>query len=89
MRRLRLSRLTLWLRVAALAMLMLAIVQPLLATSASGRATIFVVDRSLSVSQTNNDQIDTWVESALQSARGNDRVAVVVFGSTARVGGTL
>lgn len=71
-----------WLRAATVALLALAIAEPLTATGGDATNTIFVVDRSKSLTATANDSVSTWLAGALDGAGGHDRAAVVGFGSS-------
>jgi Ca-activated chloride channel family protein len=77
----RFRRSVLLLRTLSVAMLIVALAQPLTAAGGSARSTIFVVDRSQSITS-GNDEVDRWVNSALSGAGGGDQAAVIAFGSS-------
>lgn len=81
-RRGRLRRSVLLLRALSVAMLVLAVAQPLSSAGGSARNTIFVVDRSRSLTDGGSGEVERWVGKALDGAGGGDRAAVVAFGSS-------
>lgn len=76
---------SIWLRTAAVALLVLALAHPLWSTGSAAPATVLVVDRSASLSGTTASQVADWVDSALASAGSSDRAAIVSFGGNAEV----
>ncbi|MEA2595081.1 MAG: hypothetical protein QOF01_1550 [Thermomicrobiales bacterium] len=84
-RRRGLPRAALPLRIAVIALLTFALAEPLLTEGGGAASTVFVVDRSKSISDSTASGIDQWLSSALDEAGGNDRAAVVTFGSSADV----
>ncbi len=74
-----------WLRTAAMALLILALAQPLWSTGAAAPATVLVVDRSASLSGDTSTSVVDWLNSALGSAGSGDRAAIVAFGGNAEV----
>ena len=76
---------SIWLRTAAMALLILALAQPLWSTGAASPATVLVVDRSQSLSSDTSTSVVDWLNSALGSAGSNDRAAIVTFGGNAVV----
>jgi Ca-activated chloride channel family protein len=84
-RRQGLKTASIWLRTAAMALLILALAQPLWSTGASAPATVVVVDRSQSLSGDTSTSVVDWLNSALGSAGSNDRAAIVTFGGNAVV----
>lgn len=77
----QLSRATL-LRLAALALVILALAQPLLQTAADGATTIFVIDRSRSVDPETADAVERWVSATLSDASPGTRIGVVTVGAS-------
>jgi Mg-chelatase subunit ChlD len=74
-----------WLRTASMALLILALAQPLWSTGAAAPATVVVVDRSASLSGDTSTSVVDWLNSALGSAGSGDRAAIVAFGGNAEV----
>ena len=74
-----------WLRTAAMALLILALAQPLWSTGSAAPATVLVVDRSASLSGDTSTSVVDWLNSALGSAGSGDRAAIVSFGGNAQV----
>src|SRR5688572_29086751 len=81
-RRRGMPRAALWLRLAVIGCLVFALAEPLLTTGGGAVSTVFVVDRSLSLSNETNAQVNGWVREALAGAGGVDRAAIVTFGSS-------
>src|SRR5581483_12362636 len=77
----RLPTAAFWLRLATFALLILAIAQPLLASGAGRSSTVFVVDRSRSISDETEQSAASWVNTAAADAGAADRAAVVTFGA--------
>lgn len=71
-----------WLRVAVVALLAISLAEPLLTKGSGATSTVFVVDRSRSISDETARQIENWIASALGDAGGQDRAAVVTFGAS-------
>ena len=78
-----------WLRIAAVALLILAIAEPLRATSQSAGATVFVVDQSASLSDSTLTDVQQWVNTALDSAESGDRAAVISFADSPALAGPV
>ncbi|MGH2534162.1 MAG: VWA domain-containing protein [Thermomicrobiales bacterium] len=76
-----LSRLVIMLRVVIVALLVVTLAEPLTTTGAGAVSTVFVVDRSGSITDQTSSQINTWIEEALEDAGTSDRAAVINFGS--------
>ncbi len=74
-----------WLRTGAMALLIVALAQPLWATSSAARTVVVVVDRSASVSGDTATSIADWIDAALASAGSGDRAAIVAFGGNVTV----
>jgi Ca-activated chloride channel homolog len=70
-----------WLRIATVALLSLALAEPMLASSQSAATTLFVVDRSQSLDESAADRIDSWLEDTLASAGSGDQGAIIAFGA--------
>jgi Ca-activated chloride channel family protein len=84
-RRRGLPRAALPLRMGVIALLAITLAEPMLTQRGGAASTVFVVDRSKSISSDTADQIDSWLASALDDAGANDRAAVVTFGAEADV----
>jgi Mg-chelatase subunit ChlD len=80
-RALDLPRGVLALRMATFAFLALALAEPLLTSSAGATSTVFVVDRSRSLTDETRSQITSWINEAINEAGSGDRAAIVSFGS--------
>lgn len=76
---------SIWLRAAALTLLVLALAEPLWSSGAAAPATVIVVDRSASLSAGTSSSVVDWLNSALSSAGSDDRAAIVTFGGNALV----
>jgi Mg-chelatase subunit ChlD len=74
-------------RLTVIALIILALVNPVFRTKSDDVTTVFVVDVSASVGDS-NETARTWVESALTEA-GSGKWAIVEFGDDARVGTPL
>lgn len=77
-----LPRSALLLRLAVIALLILTLAEPLQTSGGSAVNTVFVVDRSKSISDDTSAQIDTWIAAALAEAGSEDRAAVITFGAS-------
>jgi Mg-chelatase subunit ChlD len=75
----RLAPAALWLRLGTVALLALALAQPLLAAGSAAAGTVFVVDRSRSVGGDTSGAADRWLADALAGAGSEDRAALVAF----------
>ncbi|HEY7035553.1 MAG TPA: VWA domain-containing protein [Thermomicrobiales bacterium] len=73
------------LRLGVIVLLTLALAEPLLTEGGGAASTVFVVDRSKSISDGTASGVDQWISSALAKAGSGDRAAVVTFGSSAEV----
>jgi Mg-chelatase subunit ChlD len=82
---LRQWRIGLGVRAAIVGLIVLALVNPAIATSSDEVTTVFVVDVSDSMGDSARQAARAWAESAITDA-GDGRWAVVEFGSDARVG---
>ncbi|HEV2108463.1 MAG TPA: VWA domain-containing protein [Thermomicrobiales bacterium] len=82
LRRRRLPRPALWLRAATIALLSLALAEPLLTTGGGTSSTVFVVDQSRSISPEVASQATEWVETALADSGRSARAAIITFGSS-------
>lgn len=81
----RLSRTAVLLRLLVFALLAVTLAQPLLATGGNAATTIFVVDRSKSLTASTSGAATDWVNAALHDAGSNDRAAVITFGANPTV----
>ncbi|MCC6792775.1 MAG: VWA domain-containing protein [Thermomicrobiales bacterium] len=79
-RRLRPS--ALGLRALTVALLAVTLAQPLTSSGGDAGSTIFVVDRSRSLTEGSAGEVERWINDALDSAEGDDRAAVVTFGAS-------
>ncbi len=73
------------LRFLTLAMVCLALTEPLLASNADATTTIFVVDQSTSVTANGDTTADNWLTNALHSASDSDGAAIITFGGSAEL----
>jgi Mg-chelatase subunit ChlD len=71
-----------WLRAVAVALLCLALAEPLIGASDDATATIFVVDRSSSIDDATTAEVTQWINDALAAGGSADRAAVVSFGAS-------
>lgn len=83
------TRTSLVLRLAALGLLCLALVNPTIPLPGQDLDVVFVLDRSASMGAAGRQAGLDWIEQALTSRDGEDRAAVVVFGRDAQVGHRL
>jgi len=70
-----------WLRSGMVALLAIALAQPMLATGSGAASTVFVVDASRSATGPDGADAAGWVRAALDAAGSGDRAAVVAFGA--------
>ncbi|MDQ3410970.1 MAG: VWA domain-containing protein [Chloroflexota bacterium] len=75
----RMMRPVLLLRVIIVALLVLGLAEPLLATGGQASSTIFVVDRSRSLAGDSQTAANRWITDALGSAAPGSRAAIVTF----------
>jgi Ca-activated chloride channel family protein len=80
-RRGRLAPSALGLRAITVALLAVALAQPLTSSGGDARSTIFVVDRSRSLTEGAGGEVERWIGDALGGAAGDDRAAIVTFGA--------
>ncbi|MBA3336131.1 MAG: VWA domain-containing protein [Chloroflexia bacterium] len=80
-RRRGLPRVAVWLRLLVITGLALALADPLLTHGGDAVSTVFVVDRSRSLTERTGEEIDTWLAAALAAAGETDRAAIVHFGA--------
>lgn len=73
------------LRALVLALLVVALAQPYLRTSATGRDLVLVVDRSRSMPDESRERALELVKLAEDARRDGDRVAIVAFGAAAAI----
>lgn len=81
-RRRRLARAAVVLRLATVGSIVLGLAQPLLTTGADAASTVFLVDRSRSLTGDTEAAATGWVRDALARAGPTDRAAVVAFGAS-------
>lgn len=77
----RMPRWATMLRAASVALLCVALAEPLWATSSSADTTVFVVDRSRSLDESAGGRIDEWLSEALDAGGDGGRGAVITFGA--------
>jgi len=83
------QRWAVWLRMAGVALLVLALVQPLLVRSSSQRTVLFLLDRSSSITAAAQLEQEDYVRRAIESAGTEDLAAVAVFGKELRLDAAL
>ncbi|MCO5222430.1 MAG: VWA domain-containing protein [Thermomicrobiales bacterium] len=76
---------SIWLRGAAVALLVLTLAEPLWSSGSAAPATVLVIDRSASLSNATTSSLVDWLNTALGQAGSSDRAAVVTFGGNAVV----
>ncbi len=81
-RRRGMPRAALWLRTLVILLLVVTLAEPLLTGGGGATSTVFVVDRSRSLTGTSASQAHAWVNEALAAADTADRAAVVTFGAS-------
>ena len=81
----RQHRVALWVRLAALALLMLGAAQPILTRAVDDRSVLFLLDRSASISAEAAADQERFLALALAEARVDTQTAVAVFGRDARL----
>ena len=74
-----------FLRGLAAIAIIIAVADPLIATSASSASTLFLVDQSQSIPETSSSAVTDWVNQALSSAPDGAEAAVITFGSNPNV----
>lgn len=79
------SRLTLSLRLAALALVIIALASPTVAGRGGDLTIVFAVDRSASIAATQRRAAEEFVRAAAAQRRRGDRVGLVTFGADALV----
>ena len=79
------SRLALSLRLAALALVMIALASPTVAGRGGDLTIVFAVDRSASIAATQRRAAEEFVRTAAAQRRRGDRVGLVTFGADAWV----
>ena len=67
-------------RLVAVALLVLAAAQPILTRSVDQRSILFLLDRSASISSAAAADQESFLDSVLEQARGDERTAIAVFG---------
>jgi Ca-activated chloride channel homolog len=81
----RMAPAAVWLRAAAVALLAVALAQPLLAIGGGTANTVFLLDASRSVTGDADNAAAGWIEDALASGGPGDRAAVVAFAAAPKV----
>ena len=79
----RLRRTVHFLRLAMLAMMIVALAEPMLARSGIASTTVILMDQSTSVTSNQESDVNTWLRSALVSSGASDNAAIVAFGGSA------
>ncbi len=74
-----------WLRIAAVFLLIVTLSEPLISTAEFAHSTVFVIDRSSSIEESTGSTITSWVNDALQASGSSDRAALIAFGSSAHL----
>jgi Mg-chelatase subunit ChlD len=69
-----------------LGFLIASLAEPLLAGSGAASTTVFLIDRSTSVTSNRDSGVDGWLREALASAGESDNAAIVAFGGSAELG---
>lgn len=72
-------------RLLGFSLLVLALAAPMIWTGTDALSTVFVLDRSASVSAAQQQEAITWIDRALQQRHPGDRVAVISFAGDAAV----
>ncbi|MDF3043011.1 MAG: hypothetical protein K0Q71_5717, partial [Thermomicrobiales bacterium] len=80
-RRGRLQRVALLWRLAVVALLVVGLAEPLIASGSATGGAVFVVDRSDSIGVEARDAADRWLRDALGAAPPTRRAAIVAFGA--------
>ncbi|MGI9254351.1 MAG: VWA domain-containing protein [Thermomicrobiales bacterium] len=80
----RMAPAAVWLRMAAVALIVVALAQPLLAMGGGSGSTVFVLDGSRSVGG-GEGAAAAWIRAALGGAGAGDRAAVIAFGAAPKV----
>ncbi|HLZ10678.1 MAG TPA: VWA domain-containing protein, partial [Chloroflexota bacterium] len=76
---------SLGLRLLAAALLVLALAEPVFWTGSDTLSTVFLIDRSASVSADSQQAALVWIKNAISQKRPTDRAAIVSFGADAAV----
>jgi Mg-chelatase subunit ChlD len=83
-RRGRMSPIAVGLRMAGIALLAVALAQPLFAAGGGSATTVFVLDGSRSIGEADGAAMG-WIRAALAGAAPGDRASVIAFGGAPRV----
>jgi Ca-activated chloride channel homolog len=81
-----LRRSVLLLRMGMLGFLIASLAEPLLAGSGAASTTVFLIDKSTSVTSNRDSGVDAWLGEALASAGESDNAAIIAFGGSAELG---
>jgi uncharacterized membrane protein len=77
------------LRALTVALLAVTLAQPLTSSGGDARSTIFVVDRSRSLTEGSAGEVERWINDTLESASDDDRAAIVTFGASPNLANTM
>lgn len=77
--------LLLGIRILSFSAIVMALANPVVWTGANTLSTVFLLDRSASVSPATQQKAVSWIQQAIQSKRRTDRAAVISFGGNAAV----
>jgi Ca-activated chloride channel family protein len=83
----RVGRPVLALRLLIIALIALTLAEPMTTQGAGAVSTVFVVDRSRSLTDSTQAQINDWINDALQQGGSEDRAAVVSFAAAPELTG--
>ncbi len=75
------------LRLLIVALIAITLAEPMLTEGAGAVSTVFVVDRSRSLTDSTQSQVNTWINDALKQGGSEDRAAVVSFGAAPELTG--
>jgi Ca-activated chloride channel family protein len=87
-KRRRVPRYVLPIRLLIVALLAITLAEPMMTQGADAVSTVFVVDRSTSLTDSTQSQINTWIDDALNEAGVEDRAAIVSFGASPELTGS-
>lgn len=76
-------------RMASVALLTLALAEPMISIQDTASSTIFVIDRSSSLDLGAASSISDWVNQALDTAGSGDRATVISFGASPELTGSF
>jgi Mg-chelatase subunit ChlD len=81
----RQHRMAMWMRMAALTLLVVAAAQPILTRQVDDRSVLFLLDRSASISAGASEEQESFLATAISEGQANARTAVAVFGRDIRL----